>query len=570
MGKKKRRTTVVRQPNRTNANKKSSAVAAVSQPTLGYGVVQSNFSPVKGIQNSGNTCFFNSVLQALNACSISHDKEGGGLVNTLLGETLANLRSPASGKPYINASGLLNALGNKARQFKSRNQQDSHELFVTLISQIHDEYKASRSNDGPSQENYAKAFDCNLASVVTCSACRYQSCTVETQANISLELPGSHLLAVPPVSEHKDRKKKKKAAVVVVEAAPEPAMKSNDEDPSAVAVLRDSLQGLSLDGGVQGALEAVPNGSENNSEDDEEEEEEEEEPVPVFRVDEPRQPPAHAVFSQEHDIAALKSDSSGEISLLQCLEHFTRTEQLLVSGGNGYACSSCRRQYRRESRREKAPAYPVRDATRRLFFVRAPPKVFVLHLKRLLPGGKMTVSVRFPLELDLSALVGSVQKEEEGSGDGENAGRHVSSTGVAAQWAFDLAAVICHSGGMHGGHYTSFVKRIDQSSPAGVAWYYTSDTSVKKSSEKDVLSCQAYMLFYERRDSNVLADQIESEAISSGDLDKKVAANDVNDDADTAGDSEERSEHDDRSAAEGTLESEDGEGAESSREPELV
>jgi ubiquitin carboxyl-terminal hydrolase 4/11/15 len=48
-----------------------------------------------------------------------------------------------------------------------------------------------------------------------------------------------------------------------------------------------------------------------------------------------------------------------------------------------------------------------------------------------------------------------------------------------------------HGGGIGGGHYTSFVRRGDQ-------WWLCDDYSIYKATEDQVLSSEAYLLFYER------------------------------------------------------------------------
>lgn len=114
---------------------------------------------------------------------------------------------------------------------------------------------------------------------------------------------------------------------------------------------------------------------------------------------------------------------------------------------------------------------------------------------------------------------------------------------------YSLYGVVVHSGSMHGGHYTSYVRirseisldsvvkvkytedesvcdleshvkassfrdtvcndktdltrctdnpLFDYSSTENSQWYYISDTHVAKASSDDVLQSQAYLLFYER------------------------------------------------------------------------
>ena len=89
---------------------------------------------------------------------------------------------------------------------------------------------------------------------------------------------------------------------------------------------------------------------------------------------------------------------------------------------------------------------------------------------------------------------------------------------------YGLYAVVVHSGSLHGGHYTAYVRQrpiqvADQSlvnqinQPVNAAydlkrvydvkaadegeWYYTSDSHVSRCRFSEVQRCQAYLLFYE-------------------------------------------------------------------------
>ncbi len=59
-------------------------------------------------------------------------------------------------------------------------------------------------------------------------------------------------------------------------------------------------------------------------------------------------------------------------------------------------------------------------------------------------------------------------------------------------YKYRLSGAVVHSGSLGGGHYVAFVRR-------GSRWYYISDSHVKVVSEASALSCQAYLLFYVRR-----------------------------------------------------------------------
>ena len=81
---------------------------------------------------------------------------------------------------------------------------------------------------------------------------------------------------------------------------------------------------------------------------------------------------------------------------------------------------------------------------------------------------------------------------------------------VPQQCLYRLAGAVVHSGSMGGGHYIAYVRYgepelfVDAEGgqlldpPCGQSWAYVSDSSVSVASLDNVLSCEAYILFYER------------------------------------------------------------------------
>ena len=94
-------------------------------------------------------------------------------------------------------------------------------------------------------------------------------------------------------------------------------------------------------------------------------------------------------------------------------------------------------------------------------------KRFAGHIK------KNQELVTFPLEnLDLSKYVIGYKKES---------------------FVYDLYGVCNHSGNVHGGHYTSYVKN------ANGKWYHFNDTNVSEISEDQLVSPKAYCFFYRKK-----------------------------------------------------------------------
>ncbi|KAG7244062.1 hypothetical protein INR49_006224, partial [Caranx melampygus] len=77
----------------------------------------------------------------------------------------------------------------------------------------------------------------------------------------------------------------------------------------------------------------------------------------------------------------------------------------------------------------------------------------------------------------------------------------------STEYLFQLTAVLVHHGDMHSGHFVTYRRSPSSpcssssprsSSPLGSQWLWVSDDSVRKASLHEVLSSNAYMLFYER------------------------------------------------------------------------
>ncbi|XP_073978120.1 ubiquitin specific protease 2 isoform X2 [Rhodnius prolixus] len=146
----------------------------------------------------------------------------------------------------------------------------------------------------------------------------------------------------------------------------------------------------------------------------------------------------------------------GSLRLSQCLDHFTKEE--VLDGDEMPTCSKCKTR---------------RKCTKR-FSIQKFPKILVLHLKRFSPSEryrKLTANVEFPLtNLDMSAY---------------------SSTPQAC--SYNLYAVSNHSGTTHSGHYTAYCLHAGSGQ-----WYEFNDSRVTSISPRNVVSNEAYILFYEQ------------------------------------------------------------------------
>jgi ubiquitin carboxyl-terminal hydrolase 8 len=108
------------------------------------------------------------------------------------------------------------------------------------------------------------------------------------------------------------------------------------------------------------------------------------------------------------------------------------------------------------------------------------PKILVITLKRFSPDGQEKINslIDFPInDLDLSKYVKGYNK---------------------LSYKYDLYGICNHVGGVLGGHYTAFVKNVDNQ------WLHYNDSNVEIiSSSTNIVTPMAYCLFY-RKKNNLL------------------------------------------------------------------
>eukprot|EP01135_Chromosphaera_perkinsii_P010642 Nk52_evm42s2192 gene=Nk52_evmTU42s2192 len=148
------------------------------------------------------------------------------------------------------------------------------------------------------------------------------------------------------------------------------------------------------------------------------------------------------------------------------------------------------------------------DATKG-FLIKRPPKVLTVHIKRFEQTGrslrKVNTHVRFETSLDISPFCSYYSCKNE-----------VDSNGSIE---YTLSGIVEHSGSLNGGHYVAYVR----SKKDGI-WYHISDSMVSTVSEQRVLNRPAYLLFYERKLKNIRGtSDLKSSAVSEA---SKVEVND--------------------------------------------
>lgn len=133
----------------------------------------------------------------------------------------------------------------------------------------------------------------------------------------------------------------------------------------------------------------------------------------------------------------------------------------------GYKCDSC--------------GHKSTESFKKYYLFSAP-KVLVICIKKFGISGslyrrryvKSAESVSFPEKLDLSPFMMTTEAKK-----------------FKIQTKYKLSGVVNHSGGLGGGHYTSYFCKNEE-------WFYASDSYVKKRSLSNVLRADPYLLFYQR------------------------------------------------------------------------
>ncbi|NXU60290.1 UBP4 hydrolase, partial [Horornis vulcanius] len=150
------------------------------------------------------------------------------------------------------------------------------------------------------------------------------------------------------------------------------------------------------------------------------------------------------------------------VALRDCIELFTTMETL--GEHDPWYCPNCKKH---------------QQATKK-FDLWSLPRILVVHLKRFSYSrywrDKLDTVVEFPIRgLNMSEFVCDPR---------------------AGSYVYDLIAVSNHYGAMGVGHYTAYAKN-----KVNNKWYHFDDSSVSVASEDQIVTKAAYVLFYQRRNS---------------------------------------------------------------------
>jgi ubiquitin C-terminal hydrolase len=156
-------------------------------------------------------------------------------------------------------------------------------------------------------------------------------------------------------------------------------------------------------------------------------------------------------------------------TLDQCLSAFSEEEEL--TGINKYLCSVCNKK---------------QNATKQMY-IWEPPEYLIIHFKRFrkeyVNGGVSVSKINTLIEFPINGLT---------------LDKCYSEIHFRSDYVYDLYAISEHSGGCNGGHYIAHCKNS-----INHKWYEFNDSSVRHvpddKIEQNIITANAYILFYCRR-----------------------------------------------------------------------
>ncbi|GFP97055.1 ubiquitin carboxyl-terminal hydrolase 22 [Phtheirospermum japonicum] len=421
---------------------------------------------LRGLSNLGNTCFMNSVLQALlhtpplrnyflsdrhnryycerehrtivtRKCEITSKGNNKSVQLCLACDLDAIFSAVFSGErmPYSPAK-FLHSWWQHASNLASYEQQDAHEFFISMLDGIHEKIQKDRRKTHSQGKlwihlHFFLAFLFLLEvifamALILASAVRFRA-SIQTASLVSASLCSGDCCIAHRVFSGILR--------------------------SDVMCTSCGFTSTTYDPCVDISLDLEPN-----------------------HVSSKKAASKKSNYTVNNDANSM---NSGQIpTLVGCLNHFTRPERL--GADQKFFCQQC--QVRQESLKQMS--------------IRKLPLVSCFHIKRFehSPIRKMSRKIdsylQFPFSLDMGPyLSSSVLRSRYGNrispfdGDEQDA----SSSELSSQ--FELFAVITHSGKLDAGHYVTYL-RLDNE------WYKCDDAWITRVNDDVVRTAQGYMMFY--------------------------------------------------------------------------
>jgi ubiquitin C-terminal hydrolase len=414
---------------------------------------------LRGMNNMGNTCFMNSILQAFlrtpllpkyylscnhfeGNCRVSG--EGGHCVecqlDTVISDVYSGIRTAYSPVNFLHTWWMM--AGGFLSGYK---QQDAHEFFLFILQML----------TGHPNDIATSLFIGQMHSHIFCPGCGRNSVQKDEFSHMSLDVTAPSNLLPPPIAPRvkprtgskgsrgkKGSKKKQKSVSNDLETS---QVSMSQSMQTTVAMGKDEEQDTLSSPGRRDVSDPTPSAGK-------------------------RKKPA----SWNHPALAGYLRWPGD-SLLGCLRRFTCPE-VLDGVSHSWKCPECNEGS---------------GAIKQISIMKLPP-IMAMHFKRFeYTGGvqsrprKIETFVSFPLDnLDMSSFLTSrIHLQRQG----------VRCMGASKEFLYDAFAVVCHRGTFEGGHYVSYVRCENNK------WYLCDDAFVTQVPDEVVRNCQAYMVFYSKK-----------------------------------------------------------------------
>ncbi|CAD5229310.1 unnamed protein product [Bursaphelenchus okinawaensis] len=432
---------------------------------------RSRICGISGMFNVGNTCYMNSAVQALAHCTPLRDffcVLGGGIklssncpptdapVSMAFRDLMNRLWSPTNTNA-VRPTVFLFRLREKCAQFRGFAQQDSQEFIRCFLDVIHQELKYEippTDNAHPVQEHSHSSLS--------------QSSNEEENGDSGMSTENESVSSknAENVNEEKLQEKEEKKPVYesVVNVVFDGQLNSTVKCLTCqhLSETKETFQDVSLSIPTAEQLEKMREAFEEGYDGSKTWNSEVSNGYAYWLYDFTARWFIYPWFSWISSFYRYLFTEC--ISLDDCLRGFFAADYL--RGEDMYKCEKCNK---------------LRNGVK-FCKINAFPEVLCIHLKRFrhdsMYNSKVNTKIMFPMvDLDLNAYV-------DPQSDDKN------------RYVYDLVSVVSHRGSsVDFGHYVAYcLNDIDGN------WYEYDDSFVRQVTEGEVLNCEAYVLFYRRRD----------------------------------------------------------------------